>query len=62
MKKEFKVWTKEEVEKFCEDNFIEDVDWLQDFVCDPSIEAHLEMDDSENENGDLIVIIKGKPE
>lgn len=56
---EFKKWTKEEVEKFCEDNFIEQIEWLQDFVVD-SGEVSLEMDGSTNPEGDLIVKIKGK--
>jgi len=57
-KMEFKKWTKEEVDKFCENNWIDTPDWLYDFVND--LEASIEMDDSKNPEGDLVVVIKGK--
>lgn len=57
-KMEFKKWTKEEVEKFCEDNWVEDSGWLYNYI--KETEATIEMDDSENKEGNLVVVIKGK--
>jgi len=56
---EFKEWTKEEVEEFCGLNFIEDVNWLQKFVIGVG-EVSLEMDTTTNEEGNLVVVVKGK--
>lgn len=55
---EFKKWTKEEVEKFCEDNWVEDTDWLFNYV--DGTEASIEMDTSKNAEGNLVVVIQGK--
>ena len=55
---EFKKWTRDEVEKFCEDNWVENVDWLFNFV--GGCEASVDMDTSTNKEGNLVVNIKGK--
>lgn len=58
--KQFKTWTPKDVEEFCENNWIEDSEWLEKFVCGEEVEAHIEMDTSSNPEGDLVVVIKGK--
>lgn len=54
--KNFKKWTLEEIETFCEEYFIESPEWLQQFIGEST--AHIEMCDVTNHNGDLIIIIK----
>lgn len=54
---EFKEWTKGEIIEFCENNWIEEPEWLYKFV--EGTVASIEMDDSENKEGNLIVVIQG---
>ena len=54
----FKKWSEQELEEFCDDNAIEDQEWLSDFLS--GHEAALEMDTSTNTEGNLVVIIKGQ--
>ncbi len=57
-KMEFKKWTKKDIEEFCENNWIETPEWLFNFVNDSK--ATIEMDDSKNPEGNLVVVIQGE--
>lgn len=43
----FMEWTEKEVEEFCDDNSIEQVDWLKDFIVDNG-DFMLKMDEDDN--------------
>lgn len=55
---EFKRYTKEEIDSFCEDNFIEDGDWIFDFVEGSLAHVSMETDPATNEEV-LIVRVTG---
>jgi hypothetical protein len=56
----FKQYKRSEIERFCEDNAIEDDEWLWSFI--KGCHAKVDMDCSEEMAGCLRVIIQGQDE
>lgn len=59
----YKQWTKEEVDKWFEDNWIEGYDEDEVFkLIKDSKEVSLSMETEDNQEGDMVIVIRGQKE